>query len=144
MNIEDRILATNPVLESFGNSKTARNNNSSRFGKWIQINYRLASRDTCTGEIHFPHLIGAEITQYLLEKSRVVIHAADERNYHIFYQLCASGELEIQPAPSYRYLRYSKNMKIPGVDDKLEFEATKYSMKTLGFTGKLITVVFEV
>lgn len=132
-NIEDRILATNPVLESFGNSKTARNNNSSRFGKWIQVNYTLASSEQ---EQVYPKLFGAQITQYLLEKSRVVIHAADERNYHIFYQLCASGELDMQPAASYRYLRYSKNMKIPGVDDKAEFQLTKESMKALGFSGK--------
>ncbi len=126
--IEDRILATNPVLESFGNSKTARNNNSSRFGKWIQVNY------------HFNHqnqiiLTGATITQYLLEKSRVIVHAPEERNYHIFYQLCASGVMDIQPAASYRYLRFSKNMKVNGMDDKADFQITCDSMTALGFTG---------
>ncbi len=133
MNIEDRILATNPVLESFGNSKTSRNNNSSRFCKWIQINYSFPNNHETSSQQ--PYMVGAQITQYLLEKTRVVIHAPDERNYHIFYQLCASGELDIQPAASYRYLRYSKNMKIAGIDDKAEFDITKQSMKALGFTG---------
>jgi myosin heavy subunit len=126
--IENKILATNPVLESFGNAKTARNNNSSRFGKWIRINYNLDSDSDL-------QMIGGSITQYLLEKSRVVTHAPDERNYHIFYQLCASGIMDLQPPASYRYLRFSKNMKIPGVDDKLEFQATYDAMIHLGFTG---------
>lgn len=132
--IEDKILATNPVLESFGNAKTARNNNSSRFGKWIQINYTYDNNN----DSGFPSMTGGEITQYLLEKSRVVTHAPDERNYHIFYQLCASGILDLQPPASYRYLRYSKNMKIPGVDDKVEFQATCDSMIQLGFTGNFL------
>lgn len=131
--IEDKVLATNPVLESFGNSKTARNNNSSRFGKWLQIDYAINPRIN-NGK---PKLQGAVITQYLLEKSRVVQHAADERNYHIFYQLCANGVLDLQPAASYRYLKFSKLMKVPGIDDKKEFEATCQSMINLGFSGKL-------
>jgi myosin heavy subunit len=79
--IEDRVLGSNPLLESFGNSKTCRNNNSSRFGKWLEINFNC-------GKGKF-NLIGANITQYLLEKSRVVSQAEDERNYHIFYQMCS-------------------------------------------------------
>jgi myosin heavy subunit len=135
--MEDRILATNPVLESFGNAKTARNNNSSRFGKWIQIDYSKNMNDDYDydNNDYRPLLTGARITQYLLEKSRVVVHGPDERNYHIFYQLCASGIMGIQPAASYRLLRFSKNLKIPGVDDKLEFKATCDSMSALGFTG---------
>lgn len=131
LRIEDRVLATNPVLESFGNSKTARNNNSSRFGKWLQIVY--------AEDPYLPNhlqLKSAFITQYLLEKSRVVMHASDERNYHIFYQMCAAGVLDLQPAASYRYLRFSKNMKIAGVDDRRDFEATRTSMINLGFGGR--------
>jgi myosin heavy subunit len=127
--IEDKILATNPLLESFGNAKTARNNNSSRFGKWIQINYLLREEEP-------PLMVGGRITQYLLEKTRVVVHAPDERNYHIFYQLCASGIMDLQPPASYRYLRFSKNMKIPGIDDKSEFLSTCESMINLNFSGE--------
>lgn len=136
-HIEDRILATNPILESFGNAKTARNNNSSRFGKWIQINYKLKKSLASDGSNKVnADLAGAQIIQYLLEKSRVVVHAAEERNYHIFYQICASGILDLQPAASYNYLRYSKNLKINGVDDKEEFKATYQSMIDLGFSSK--------
>ncbi|KAJ1442107.1 P-loop containing nucleoside triphosphate hydrolase protein, partial [Ochromonadaceae sp. CCMP2298] len=73
--VEDRVLATGPVLESFGNAKTAKNNNSSRFGKW-------RSSTTSSALV----LKGAHITQYLLEKTRVVVQGPEERNYHIFYQ----------------------------------------------------------
>lgn len=130
--IEDKVLATNPVLESFGNAKTARNNNSSRFGKWLEIVYTMGVQEN--GK---PILSGAKITPYLLEKSRVVHHASDERNYHIFYQACANGILDLQPAASYKYLRFSKSMNIPGVDDKQDFEETCKSMASLGFSGQL-------
>jgi myosin heavy subunit len=129
--IEERVLATNPVLESFGNSKTARNNNSSRFGKWIQLSY---CRINGTNGLR---LSGARITQFLLEKSRVVIHSSEERNYHIFYQLCANSVMGLQPAANYRYLRYGKSLTVPGVDEKTSFDETLHSMGELGFTGKL-------
>lgn len=74
-SIGDRILSTNPVLEAFGNSKTARNNNSSRFGKYVKLYF-----DVAEGKVQ-----GAEIKNYLLEKSRVVGAAEKERNYHIFF-----------------------------------------------------------
>lgn len=80
--VEQRVLASNPIMEAIGNAKTIRNDNSSRFGKYIEINFDKAN---C--------IIGAHMRTYLLEKSRVVYQAADERNYHIFYQLCASSHL---------------------------------------------------
>jgi len=73
--VGDRILDTNPVLEAFGNSKTARNNNSSRFGKYVKLYF-----DMQQGKVQ-----GAEIKNYLLEKSRVVKCTNKERNYHIFF-----------------------------------------------------------
>uniref|UniRef100_A0A8D0A372 Myosin VB n=1 Tax=Sander lucioperca TaxID=283035 RepID=A0A8D0A372_SANLU len=81
-NVEEKVLASSPIMEAIGNAKTTRNDNSSRFGKYIQIGF---SR-------HY-NIIGANMRTYLLEKSRVVFQAEDERNYHIFYQLCASASL---------------------------------------------------
>lgn len=71
------LIKSNPILEAFGNAKTIRNDNSSRFGKWTEIYFSEGDK-----------IIGGRITNYLLEKSRVVVQDEGERNYHIFYQLC--------------------------------------------------------
>jgi len=75
--VEQEMLQTNSILEAFGNAKTLRNNNSSRFGKWMEIRFDNTSK-----------ISAARIVSYLLEKSRVVKHSKNERNYHIFYQVC--------------------------------------------------------
>ena len=81
-----QILASNPILESFGNAKTVRNDNSSRFGKWINIALDQKGR-----------IQGASIVNYLLEKSRVVRQGPGERNYHVFFMLLASGDAKAEP-----------------------------------------------
>uniref|UniRef100_A0A672PBU2 Unconventional myosin-Va-like n=1 Tax=Sinocyclocheilus grahami TaxID=75366 RepID=A0A672PBU2_SINGR len=85
--VEEKVLASSPIMEAIGNAKTTRNDNSSRFGKYIEIGFDRKH-----------HIIGANMRTYLLEKSRVVFQACEERNYHIFYQLCACAHLpEFEP-----------------------------------------------
>ena len=106
--LEQKILNANPILEAFGNAKTTRNNNSSRFGKFI--------------EIHFDgkcQVVGGYISHYLLERARVTSQSPDERNYHIFYQLCAGApedmakKLHLAPPDTFRY--YKENGVLPFV-----------------------------
>ncbi|KAJ8759271.1 hypothetical protein K2173_006791 [Erythroxylum novogranatense] len=110
--IEYEILKTNPILEAFGNAKTLRNDNSSRFGKLIEIHFSE------TGKIS-----GAKIQTFLLEKSRVVQCSEGERSYHIFYQLCAGappalrGKINLKSASEYKYLNQSNCYSINGIDD---------------------------
>ena len=76
--LEDQIVAANPAMEAFGNAKTTRNDNSSRFGKFIRIHFGLTGK-----------LASGDIDTYLLEKSRVVFQLKEERCFHIFYQMCS-------------------------------------------------------
>ncbi|KAF5450122.1 hypothetical protein F2P56_030498 [Juglans regia] len=114
--IEHEILKTNPILEAFGNAKTSRNDNSSRFGKLIEIHFSE------TGKIS-----GANIQTFLLEKSRVVQCTEGERSYHIFYQLCAGApaalreKINLKSADEYKYLRQSDCYSITGVNDTEQF-----------------------
>uniref|UniRef100_A0A4W3JVA4 Myosin VC n=1 Tax=Callorhinchus milii TaxID=7868 RepID=A0A4W3JVA4_CALMI len=111
--VEDKVLASNPITEAIGNAKTTRNDNSSRFGKYTEISFDNRYR-----------IIGANMRTYLLEKSRVVFQAENERNYHIFYQLCASADqpkfkhLKLGPAEHFSYMRMGGNTSIDGVDDR--------------------------
>ncbi|KAL9079741.1 MAG: hypothetical protein Q9157_001414 [Trypethelium eluteriae] len=124
---EEQILATNPIMEAFGNAKTTRNDNSSRFGKYIEI---LFDNNT--------EIIGARIRTYLLERSRLVFQPLKERNYHIFYQLVAGAtdeereQLGLVPVEHFEYLNQGGSHIIDGVDDKAEFTATRQSLSTIG------------
>src|SRR5271156_2476761 len=135
---EEQILATNPVMEAFGNAKTTRNDNSSRFGKYIEIMF-----DKTTS------IIGAKIRTFLLERSRLVFQPLKERNYHIFYQLVAGAsdserqELELLPAEQFHYLNQGSSPTIDGVDDKAEFEALKKSLTTIGITTTQQSEIFK-
>uniref|UniRef100_A0A8D2M4Q4 Myosin VB n=1 Tax=Zonotrichia albicollis TaxID=44394 RepID=A0A8D2M4Q4_ZONAL len=126
-NIEAKVLASSPIMEAFGNAKTTRNDNSSRFGKYIQIGFDKRY-----------HIIGANMRTYLLEKSRVVFQAEDERNYHIFYQLCASSslpefkDLGLTCAEDFFYTSQGGDMSIDGVDDADDFEKTRHAFTLLG------------
>jgi myosin-5 len=121
--IEYEILQTNPILEAFGNAKTLRNDNSSRFGKLIEIHFSTTGR-----------ICGAMIQTFLLEKSRVVQCAVGERSYHIFYQLCAGApaslrdKLNMKKADEYKYLKQSCCYSIAGVDDAQMFRTVTEAM----------------
>ncbi|XP_058291050.1 unconventional myosin-VI isoform X6 [Hylobates moloch] len=84
-DIDDRIVEANPLLEAFGNAKTVRNNNSSRFGKFVEIHFNEKSS-----------VVGGFVSHYLLEKSRICVQGKEERNYHIFYRLCAGASEDIR------------------------------------------------
>ncbi|XP_075431820.1 unconventional myosin-Va isoform X2 [Ascaphus truei] len=126
-NVEEKVLASNPIMESIGNAKTTRNDNSSRFGKYIEIGFDRRYR-----------ILGAHMRTYLLEKSRVVFQAEEERNYHIFYQLCASAALpefktlRLGNADYFHYTNQGGNPVIDGVDDGKEMKNTRRACTLLG------------
>uniref|UniRef100_A0A670ZBQ1 Myosin VIIA n=1 Tax=Pseudonaja textilis TaxID=8673 RepID=A0A670ZBQ1_PSETE len=127
--IEQQVLEANPILEAFGNAKTIRNDNSSRFGKYIDIHFNKR------GAIE-----GAKIEQYLLEKSRVCRQARDERNYHIFYCMLKGMSLEqkkvlgLRKAMDYNYLSMGNCITCDGRDDSKEYSNIRAAMKVLMFT----------
>lgn len=126
---KDMVLATNPLLESFGNAKTLRNNNSSRFGKYLELEFNGQGEP-----------VGAKITNYLLEKTRVVSQITNERNFHIFYQFTKAASKEhretygVQQPQSYVYTSRSKCFDVPGINDAADFQETLEAMKIIGLT----------
>jgi len=139
-SLEKQILSCNPILEAFGNAKTERNDNSSRFGKYTTIHLDLVA-----GKIE-----GAQIQVYLLEKNRVCEPADGERSYHIFYHLLRSGDnnllnsLFLNPdINAYKYLTMSSCHTSPKIDDKKLFDETLEAFKITGFTDHEISSVWK-
>nr|XP_009666322.1 PREDICTED: unconventional myosin-XV [Struthio camelus australis] len=132
------ILEATPLLESFGNAKTVRNDNSSRFGKFVEI--FLEDGLIC----------GAITSQYLLEKSRVVFQAKNERNYHIFYEMLAGLPAQqrqkycLQDAETYYYLNQGGNCEIPGKDDAEDFRRLLNTMEVLSFSVEEQNSIFRI
>lgn len=138
-SFEQQILQANPILEAFGNAQTVRNNNSSRFGKFIRIEFSRSGQ-----------IAGASIDWYLLEKSRVISQNPKERNYHIFYQILAGADKQLKKtlmlegdASSFSYLK-SSNKKIPGVDDSKEFKNLLHSLKIMGISSQSQANIFRI
>lgn len=137
--IEQQILESNPLLEAFGNAKTERNHNSSRFGKFVEIDFDMTGR-----------ISGASISTYLLERSRVVSIAPSERSFHIFYQLCFGSseelkkKLRLPQSPSgFDYLAQSNTFVLDGIDDKDGFANTLNAMHVIGLDDHQIESVLK-
>merc|ERR1719445_2819973 len=129
VSLEDQIVATNPILESYGNAKTSRNDNSSRFGKFIRIHF------TSSGK-----LCGCDIESYLLEKSRITQQQEVERSYHIFYQLLQPAVPDMKPKClltddiyDYTYVSQGK-VTVASIDDNEELEYTDAAFDCIGFS----------
>ncbi|KAL0651033.1 hypothetical protein Bca4012_093724 [Brassica carinata] len=129
---------SNPVLEAFGNAKTVRNNNSSRFGKFVEIQFDKQGR-----------ISGAAIRTYLLERSRVCQISDPERNYHCFYLLCAAPQEEIEKyklghPKTFHYLNQSKCYELVGISDAHDYLATRRAMDIVGISEKEQEAIFRV
>ncbi|PUZ55081.1 hypothetical protein GQ55_5G183100 [Panicum hallii var. hallii] len=136
--VEQQVLESNPVLEAFGNAKTVRNNNSSRFGKFVEIQFDKSGK-----------ISGAAIRTYLLERSRVCQINSPERNYHCFYFLCAAPSEDLKKyklgdPSSFHYLNQSACIKVDGINDAEEYLATRNAMDTVGITEQEQEAIFRV
>jgi myosin heavy subunit len=131
VSLEDQIVATNPILESYGNAKTSRNDNSSRFGKFIRIHFTTSGK-----------LTGCDIESYLLEKSRITEQQEVERSYHIFYQLLQPFVPDLRTKCllsddiyDYSYVSMGKTT-VASIDDNEELEFTDNAFDVIGFSSE--------
>ncbi|KAM8746061.1 unconventional myosin-If isoform 1-T2 [Acanthopagrus schlegelii] len=138
-HVKDIILQSNPLLEAFGNAKTVRNNNSSRFGKYFEIQFSRGGEPD-----------GGKISNFLLEKSRVVSQNESERNFHIYYQLIEGANsqqkegLGIMTPDYYYYLNQSGTYKVDGTNDSKDFQETMEAMQVIGIPGDIQTQVLQI
>nr|GMD59825.1 myosin-6-like isoform X1 [Ipomoea batatas] len=137
-SVEQQVLESNPVLEAFGNAKTVRNNNSSRFGKFVEIQFDKRGR-----------ISGAAIRTYLLERSRVCQVSDPERNYHCFYMLCAAPPEDVEKYKlgnprKFHYLNQSNFFELDGVDESKEYLATRRAMDVVGISSDEQDAIFRV
>jgi Myosin head (motor domain) len=141
--IVQKVLDSNPLLEAFGNAQTLRNDNSSRFGKYLQLQFDCISEFQCT-------LAGSTAEVYLLEKSRVTLHHPHERTFHIFYQLLAADDttkaqiwkgLVDTDNESFCYVGFTQTTHIEGMSDAERFQQTVQALTLIGITGdRLLTL----
>uniref|UniRef100_H2ZS16 Myosin motor domain-containing protein n=2 Tax=Latimeria chalumnae TaxID=7897 RepID=H2ZS16_LATCH len=137
-HVEQAILESSPIMEAFGNAKTVYNNNSSRFGKFIQLNFCQKG-----------NIQGGKIVDYLLEKNRVVRQNPGERNYHIFYALLAGIEDEqkkafyLSQAENYYYLKQSGCVADRTINDKETYQEVMTAMKVMKFNDEDIREFFK-
>uniref|UniRef100_A0A452YL63 Myosin motor domain-containing protein n=1 Tax=Aegilops tauschii subsp. strangulata TaxID=200361 RepID=A0A452YL63_AEGTS len=137
-SVQQQVLESNPVLEAFGNAKTVRNNNSSRFGKFVELQFDQNGK-----------ISGAAIRTYLLERSRVCQISDPERNYHCFYMLCAAPpedreRYKLGDASLFHYLNQSNCIKLDGMDDSSEYIATRRAMDIVGISSDEQDAIFRV
>jgi myosin-1 len=129
VKVKERMLSSNPILEGFGNAKTVNNNNSSRFGKYMEILFDYGGDP-----------VGGRVTNYLLEKSRVVGPSQSERNFHVFYQICCGASASerqnycIENPDYFYYLSCSGCYSVPGINDVEEWRDTCQAFTTVGIT----------
>ncbi|KAI5478994.1 myosin heavy chain [Pseudohyphozyma bogoriensis] len=137
--LERQILEANPILEAFGNAQTVKNNNSSRFGKFVRIYFNSIGA-----------IAGANIDWYLLEKSRVTARSDQERGFHIFFQLLNGADASLREkllltgtAKDYEYLKHSR-LQVDGMDDRVEWNHLLTALDTVGFTPEEQLSLFKV
>uniref|UniRef100_A0A0E0QYN5 Myosin motor domain-containing protein n=1 Tax=Oryza rufipogon TaxID=4529 RepID=A0A0E0QYN5_ORYRU len=135
-SVEQQVLESNPLLEAFGNARTVRNDNSSRFGKFVEIQFDKSGR-----------ISGAAVRTYLLERSRVVQISESERNYHCFYQLCASGQdadkYKLAHPRNFNYLNQSHTYELEGVNEAEEYLKTRRAMDIVGISFSHQEAIFR-
>ncbi|MCL4146309.1 UNVERIFIED_CONTAM: hypothetical protein GTU68_025870 [Idotea baltica] len=138
--VKNVLLQSNSILEAFGNAKTTRNDNSSRFGKYMDINFDFKGDP-----------VGGHVENYLLEKSRVVLQQSGERNFHSFYQLLSGamdGDLSryklSRDVNSYHFIRQGNASKVDSISDKTDYKSVQQAFKILGFSPNNIDSIWKV